>query len=61
MRKMTFQFGSKPNASRRDPLFERALDSLRNALTGAPPAMVPVRTIRRHPTRFEARLRTLSH
>ena len=60
MRKLTFQSGSKPHTSRRDPLFERALENLRNALAGNPPALVPVRAMRTHPTRLEARLRTLS-
>jgi hypothetical protein len=60
MRKLTFQSGSKPYTSRRDPLFERALDSLRNALVGPEPVMVPVRAIRRRPTCLEARLHALS-
>ena len=60
MRKLTFQSGSKPHNSRRDPLFERALDNLRSALGGPAPVLVPVRTVRRHPTRLEARLHALS-
>jgi len=60
MRKMTFQSGSKSHSSRRDPLFERALNNLRDALTGSRPVMVPVRAIRSRPTRFEDRLRSLS-
>lgn len=61
MRKLTFQYGSKPHNSRRDPIFESAMESLRNALVGPEPVMVPVRTIRRHPTRLEARLHALSN
>jgi hypothetical protein len=61
MRKLTYQIGSKRNTNRRvDPLFERALESVRNALAGPPPVMVPVRKIRSHPTRFEARLHKIS-
>ena len=60
MRKLTFQSGSKSHSSRRDPLFERALDNLRTALVGARPVLVPIRTARRLPTRLEARLHALS-
>ena len=60
MRKLTFQIGSKPQTNQCDPLFERAMESFRNALASPTPAMIPVRKIRRHPTRLEARLHTLS-
>jgi len=58
MHKMTFQFGSEFEKNQRmDPWFERAMESVRNALAAPEPAMIlaPVRK-----TRFETRLAALS-
>jgi len=62
MKRFTFQIGSTYEAAPRvDPWFEAALESVRNAIGGPAAAMIAVRKPRRHPTRFEARLRTLSN
>src|SRR5262245_10372964 len=61
MRKFTFQIGSEFDGSQRtDQPFQRALDSIRNALGQPAPIPVPVRKPRRSLTRFEARLLTVS-
>ena len=57
MRNMSFQISSKYQVNKRpDPLFERALDSIRNVLGIREPVMITVRGSRRHPTRLHARL-----
>jgi hypothetical protein len=62
MKKFSFQIGSAYAASPQvDPWFETALASVRNALSGPAPMMSPTRKVRRLPTRFEARIRTLSN
>ena len=62
MKKFSFQIGSAyAAASQVDPWFETALASVRNALSGPAPAQIVVHKVRRLPTRFEARLRTLSN
>jgi hypothetical protein len=61
MHKFTFQIGSHVGATQpMDISFERALRSLRAAVVGEQPVMVPVRRRGRYPTRFEARLHGLS-
>lgn len=57
MHKMTFQFGSEFEKNQRvDPWFERAMESVRNALAPEPVmVLAPVRK-----TRFETRLAALS-
>ena len=61
MHKFTFQIGSQVRATQpMDTSFERALRSLRAAVVGEEQVNVPVRTRRRYPTRFEARLHSLS-
>jgi hypothetical protein len=61
MHRMTFQIGSDFEANQRgDPWFERAMESVRNALASPAPAMVPAHSARRSQTRFETRLASLS-
>jgi hypothetical protein len=57
MRNKSFQISSKYDvSSRQDPIFERAVDSIRSVLGIRQPVMVTVRQGRRHPTRLHARL-----
>ena len=59
MRKVTFQIGANDSIVKRpDAAFLRALDAVRNAVSG--PTPVVLRGRRRLPTRHEARLRTLT-
>ena len=62
MRNITFRIGSKFETSKRpDPLFENALNRIRNAVAGPQPVLLNLRTPpRRSPTRFQARLAELS-
>lgn len=60
MHKMTFQIGSEFETNQRvDPWFERAMESVRNALASPTPAMVPVRRLDGRSS-FEARMAALS-
>ena len=57
MRNMSFQISSKYDVStRQDPMFARAVDSIRNVLGIRQPVMLTVRNGSRHPTRLHARL-----
>ena len=58
MRNIKFQIGSRFETRRRpDPLFEKALERIRNAVAGPQPVLLTLRNPpRRSPTRFQARL-----
>jgi hypothetical protein len=61
MHKMTFRISSQFDGTQRvDPWFERAMESVRNALATPASVMVPAHGVRTGQTRFEARLAALS-
>ena len=63
MRNLKFQLGSKFETSKRqDPLFENALNRIRNAVAAPQPVLLTLRNPpRRSPNRFQARLAEMKY